>query len=118
MLLVDSSGSMEYKSSTASFPTCDPLGNTTSEKSRWIELIEVLSGGIQDYRCESVDRSSDPFKSEYSLLGTLPADYQYTSPYHRPLSGTCTPGPGTLPTNAYDYPANAIRFHPYNSPSG
>ena len=38
LLLVDTSGSMEYKSSAQSFPTCNP-GGTGSEKSRWICLL-------------------------------------------------------------------------------
>ena len=115
MLLVDSSGSMEYKSANNTFPACDPNGNTASEKSRWIELVEVLTGKIQDYRCESVDRNSTAFKNEYSLGGVLPPDANYSNPYHRPMSGTCTPGPGALPSNAYDFPANAIQYHLFSS---
>lgn len=114
MLLVDSSGSMEYKSSSSAFPTCDPTGAVPSEKSRWIELVEVLSGSIQDYRCNAVDRSSSLFRNEYALGGVDPADYQYKNTYHRPLSGDCTPGPGTLPANAYDFPSTAIKFHRYD----
>src|SRR5262245_34089793 len=103
MLLVDSSGSMEYKSSSSSFPACDPTGATASEKSRWVELVEVLTGGIENYRCQSLDRTSTAFSNEYSLSGTKPPDWFYDDPYHRPLSGICTPGPGTLPSpNAYD----------------
>ncbi|MEZ4224149.1 MAG: PilC/PilY family type IV pilus protein [Polyangiaceae bacterium] len=116
MLLVDSSGSMEYKSSSAAFPSCDPTG-PGSEKSRWVELLEVLTGTIQDYRCDSVNRGSAAFKNEYSLSGVLPPDADYLNPYHRPLSGTCTPGPGVLPINAYDYPAGAVKYHVYNNTS-
>ncbi|HEY6558305.1 MAG TPA: hypothetical protein VI072_13570, partial [Polyangiaceae bacterium] len=112
MLAVDSSGSMEYRSSSPSFPACT-AGNT--QKSRWVELVEVLTGSIQDYSCQAVNRSSGAFRDEYSLSGTPPADYQYINPYHRPVSGTCTPGPGTLPVNAYDFPLNAIAFHHINN---
>ncbi len=113
MLLVDSSGSMEYKSSDATFPACDPNGNTPSEKSRWLELVEVLTGSIQDYRCETVDRNSTAFKNEYSLAGTLPPDANYSNPYHRPLSGTCTPGPAfcrPTPTTSQRTPSSTICF--------
>ncbi len=119
MLLVDTSGSMEYKSSSSSFPTCDPTGGTPSEKSRWIELLNVLTGSIQDYRCDTESRRSSAFTQEYSLGGKLPYDYQYALPYHRPMSGDCTPGPGVLPSpNAYSFPSGAIRFHPYNDLTG
>ncbi len=116
MLLVDTSGSMEYKSSSAGFPSCVPTG-PGSERSRWVELLEVMTGSIQDYRCDAVDRGSAAFKNEYSLSGVLPPDADYLNPYHRPLSGTCTVGPGVLPANAYDYPAGAIKYHPYNDPN-
>ena len=94
MLLVDSSGSMEYKSSSTTFPACDPTKDNASEKSRWVELVEVLTGGIEKYRCEEVDRSSAGFLSEFKLAGQNPADYFYLDPYHRPLSEKCTPGAG------------------------
>ncbi|HEY3234695.1 MAG TPA: hypothetical protein VGJ84_08255, partial [Polyangiaceae bacterium] len=94
MLLVDSSGSMERKASDDQFPMCDPTGAQASERSRWIDAMEVLTGSIQNYRCESVDRGSNAFKQEYTLSGPPPYDFQYALPYHRPLSGTCTPGPG------------------------
>ena len=112
MLLVDNSGSMEYKSSANEFPTCNP-GGGENEQSRWIELVEVLTGSTQDYRCQSVDRHSAAFLNEYALDGVAPYDYQYPNPYHRPVSGSCTPGPGSLATNAYEYPSDAIRFHDY-----
>ncbi|MEB2311514.1 MAG: PilC/PilY family type IV pilus protein [Sorangiineae bacterium] len=117
LLLVDSSGSMEYMASSASYPSCDPTGAAVSGKSRWIDLVEVLTGGINDYRCDAQSRSSSAFLSEYSLGGLAPYDYQYFNPYHRLLSGTCTPGPNqaALTANAYDFPSNAILFHPYNS---
>jgi len=116
LLIVDTSGSMERKSQSQDQPTCDPTGASASQKSRWIETVEVLTGSIQDYRCQSVSRSSTSFKDEYSILGNLPYDFNYVNAYHRPLSGTCTPGPGVLPSpNAYDYPVGSIKYHPYTS---
>lgn len=116
MLLVDSSGSMEYKTSSTSYPTCNP-STSGSEKSRWIDLVEVLTGSIPNasYHCESIERNLASFRSEYSLSGTSPADYRYPVPYHRLISGLCTPKPGVLPTNAYDFPSNSIVFGQWNS---
>jgi hypothetical protein len=55
LLLVDTSGSMEYKTSSNVFPNCryDATGvvsnpPATLEKSRWIDLVEVLTGSITD----------------------------------------------------------------------
>src|SRR5687767_13717329 len=67
MLLVDTSGSMEYLSSSTDFPACDPTSNDQedNERSRWIELVEVLTGTIDDYRCAAIDRRSSAFRNEY-----------------------------------------------------
>jgi type IV pilus assembly protein PilY1 len=111
LLLVDTSGSMEYESSSNRFPTCDPDGTQASEKSRWIELVEVLSGSIQDYRCAALDRSSAAFRDEYQISSVDPYDWGYKNPYHRPLSGTCTPGPGNLPSNPYAWSEIAFHHH-------
>lgn len=108
LLLVDSSGSMEYKTSSATYPSCNPIG-TGSEKSRWIDLVEVLTGAIPDYRCKRVDRYGSAFRQEYQIPnanvapGTLnPPDYLYPVPYHRLMSGTCSPTP-TTNQNAIGY---------------
>ena len=103
LLLVDSSGSMEYKSSNASFPVCDPTTNNVSQKSRWIELVEVMTGTVKDYRCEAMDRNSNNFNTQYTLNGTDPPDRYYSNPYHRPMHKDCAPGPGTLPANVWDW---------------
>src|SRR4051812_25157589 len=108
LLLVDSSGSMEFKTD-GTFPTCKPGDGTASERSRWIDLIEVLTGRLQNYSCWSQDRSSPEFKSEFSLDGVAPYDFGYINPYHRALSNKCLVGPGVLPgTNAFSWPTNAI----------
>jgi type IV pilus assembly protein PilY1 len=103
LLLVDSSGSMEYKSSSQSFPVCVPTQDNVSERSRWIELLEVMTGDIKDYRCESIDRNGNGFNTEYSLNGADPPDRYYSNPYHRPMHKKCAPGPGTLPANVFDW---------------
>src|SRR5688572_27356323 len=59
LLLVDTSGSMEFKTD-GSQVTCNP-GNSalTNERSRWINVLEVLTGTFNDYSCESLDRISN-----------------------------------------------------------
>lgn len=126
LLLVDTSGSMEYKTSSNAFPACryDASGvitgaPVTSEKSRWIDLVEVLTGSITNYQCQTLDRGSASFKNEYKIVGSSlsnsPYDFLYANPYHRPLSGTCAPGPGTQASNLADFPTNAFNYHQYNN---
>ena len=117
MLLVDTSGSMDYKTSSNAFPTCRYSGVTdtgaTSERSRWIDLVEVLTGSINNYDCQRLDRGSANFKSEYGLSGGNPYDYLYTNPYNRPASNGCVAGPGALSlVNPALFPPGAIKFHP------
>src|SRR5215471_7802576 len=92
LLLVDSSGSMEFKTD-GTFPTCTPGDETVQQKSRWIDLIEVLTGRFQNYSCWAEDRSSTAFRSEFSLGGVAPYDFGYVNPYHRALSKNCLVGP-------------------------
>jgi type IV pilus assembly protein PilY1 len=127
LLLVDTSGSMEYKSGTNTFPQCRYDANglvanapTLSEKSRWTDVVEVLTGDIVNYDCQSLDRGSVAFKNEYKIVGgTLglnsPYDFLYSNPYHRPISGGCVIGPGTMGTNPADFPATAFNYHAYNN---
>ncbi|HEX6276835.1 MAG TPA: hypothetical protein VFZ53_27535, partial [Polyangiaceae bacterium] len=84
LLLVDTSGSMEFKTD-GSTVTCNP-GNTalTNERSRWINVVEVLTGTLNNYSCETMDRVSTTFRDgEYQpVLGTAPYDWRYPIPYH------------------------------------
>ncbi|MGC4066486.1 MAG: PilC/PilY family type IV pilus protein [Polyangiaceae bacterium] len=113
LLLVDSSGSMEYTTSALTFPNCNPTASTTgANKSRWINLVEALTGNISDYRCEAVKRNTTRFRTEYQVSnggssGPNPPDYLYPLPYHRPMSGTCAPTPGA--------DADSIRYCTYDS---
>ena len=67
MLLVDTSGSMEYKTGTATFPTCNPGSPaSTNERSRWIDVIETLTGTIPSYSCQKVDRTQTAFAASTS----------------------------------------------------
>ncbi|HEY5957589.1 MAG TPA: hypothetical protein VIV60_13580, partial [Polyangiaceae bacterium] len=112
LLLVDNSGSMEYRIEDATFPNCVP-GGTGSGKSRWIHLVEVLTGSIPDYSCEKIARNSAIFQNEYRIANATPSDnlnprdYLYPVPYHRPMSGSCAPTPGTT--------ANSVGFCRYNA---
>jgi type IV pilus assembly protein PilY1 len=127
MLLVDTSGSMEFKTDGSNV-ACNP-GNTMlpNEKSRWINVVEVLTGTFNGYSCEALDRISDTFKQgEYQLVtGTAPYDWRYPIPYHRPLSKGnigCAAAPGTLPgvspSNPFLWPvSNAVRYHRYSDSS-
>jgi len=114
LLLVDSSGSMEFKTD-GTFPTCTPGNTTLSQKSRWINLVEVLTGTINNYSCWAQDRSSLAFKNEYLLDGHTPYDFGYINPYHRALSNSCIYGPGTLPpaSTPFLFPNGAVTTYPF-----
>ncbi len=121
LLLVDTSGSMDYKTNSNSFPACHFAGSTTtgtpaegSERSRWIDLVEVLTGSISHYDCQRIDRNSAAFKAEYALGSSNPYDFLYPNPYNRPVSGECVAGPGTLDSNPALFPSTAIKYHKYN----
>jgi len=128
LLLVDTSGSMEYKTASNTFPICRydangliPSPPATSEKSRWVDMIEVLTGSITNYDCQTLDRGTTAFRTEYAIPGsplgaTSPYDFLYANAYHRPLSGGCAIGPGTISvTNPAAFPANSFNYHTYNS---
>jgi len=85
-----------------------------------VDLVEVLTGSITDYQCQTLDRGSASFKNEYKIVGSTlsnsPYDFLYANPYHRPLSGLCAPGPGTLSTtNPALFLTNAFNYHQYNN---
>jgi type IV pilus assembly protein PilY1 len=113
LLLVDSSGSMEFKTN-GEFPTCVP-GSSTSERSRWIDLVEVLTGAFQGYSCWKQERDTTAFRDEFSLGGVAPYDYGYVNPYHRPMSNLCAYGPGVAPSasSPYEWPNRAVNTFPF-----
>lgn len=119
LLLVDTSGSMEFKNDGTEV-TCNPSNLAgVNQKSRWIDLVEVMTGTIENYTCEEIDRLSTSFKTgEYKLAtGLPPYDYKYPIPYHRPLSNGCAAGPGSPITgNPFIYPTSgALNYHSYSS---
>jgi type IV pilus assembly protein PilY1 len=118
LLLVDTSGSMEQQANGSNV-TCNPATPAgVNHKSRWVTLVEVLTGTIDNYSCQELDRLSTAFSSEYALAsGQPPYDSRYPIPYHRPLSGGCAPAPGSpLTGNPFVYPtSNSIGFHYYSN---
>ena len=60
MILVDTSGSMGYdvaSPSTRPFgPTCTGNASRTNTRSRWIALLETLTGTYDNYYCTSINR--------------------------------------------------------------
>jgi type IV pilus assembly protein PilY1 len=127
MLLVDSSGSMEFaddgsvvqcdETDTSLSSTIAPKG--PSQKSRWTQLIEVLTGDINNPQCYTQDRSSTDFRTEYALNTVDPYDFNYHVPYHRILSVTggfkCTVGAGVLDSDPFAWGSTPFRYHPWNA---
>lgn len=114
LLLVDTSGSMEFKTD-GTFPACDPENTPVTEKSRWIDLVEVMTGTFDNYSCWAQDRSSTSFRDEFMLEGVTPYDFGYVNPYHRALSNMCAYGPGVLPpaTSPHAWPDKAVNTFPF-----
>ncbi len=79
MLLVDSSGSMDYAMGSASgvagrLPVCTNGPGTGSERSRWVTLVEAMNGQYSDYYCNTMDRR----------VYTGAADQYYAHTYAQP----------------------------------
>lgn len=121
LLLIDTSGSMENmidgKRPEQAGAACTPgVTMPASSMNRWATLISVMTGTIENFSCQALDRSSAAFKNEYSWGGKDPYDYKYYLPFHRVLSNGCTAGPGFMPSNWETWPAGAIKYHPHNDP--
>jgi len=127
MLLVDTSGSMEYATDGKKV-SCDQVDasltaetKAASTKNRWTQLVEVLTGDVTNYSCYTQDRSSTAFRDEFRLGGIDSYDYNYHVPYHRIVSGTggtgglCTIGAGVVDTNPFVWGTTPWKYHLYNS---
>jgi type IV pilus assembly protein PilY1 len=120
LLLVDTSGSMEFKTDGTPV-TCSP-GNTAgiNDKSRWTDLVEVLTGTIDQYSCQAINRM-DPgvgYRTSEYAVGGDPYDFRYPIQYHRPLSNSCAAGPGIQSSNPFIYPTvGGINYHTYGGTS-
>lgn len=99
LLLLDTSGSMEWRNGVvndqcfggdggacnrcvlpggAEVSQCSPTCPADQQKNRWITALEVLTGDIQNYSCRELPRNN---------ATTYAYDYNYPIPYHEPLSG-------------------------------
>ncbi len=114
LLLVDSSGSMEKMPDGKLPAVCTP--GKASDLNRWGTLVSVLTGTVKNRSCYAMNRSSSAFVNEYSIKGYAPYDKGYHLPHHRIVSNNCVAGPGVLPSNAFSWPSNAIKYHIYNKP--
>jgi type IV pilus assembly protein PilY1 len=117
LLLIDTSGSMENMidgtSPDASVTNaCAP--GTTTPMNRWATLVSVLTGSIDEFSCQAAPRSA-AFSTEYGFNSQPPYDLNYYLPFHRILSHGCAIGPGTAPTNWWDWPATAFKQHDYTN---
>lgn len=122
LLLIDTSGSMENmvsgKRPEQGGAGCTPgVTMPASKMNRWATLVSVMTGSIEGFSCDAVDRSSDAFKNEYAWNGVAPYDHRYYLPFHRILSNGCTAGPGTMIPQWDFWPPGAIKYHPYNNPA-
>lgn len=101
MIVVDSSGSMEWKPScpcitdgcSECLPDCsvlnDPLTHDPppEKKNRWAVLLEALTGKFNNFQCARIART---------LANGMSYDVDYPKPYHRPWicpdgTGNCVP---------------------------
>lgn len=101
MLLLDTSGSMEFMISPDSNgkPVLPNCSNSPPDKNRWASLVEVLTGSFQTgaFGCQTVQRTDPSFVSEYALPGTTnPYDYNYYLPWNRIYANGCTIGAGNI----------------------
>ncbi len=111
LLLTDTSGSMEYEVDGTLPDAASVCSSTGSYKSRWINLIEALTGTINGYGCFSHDREDSVFISEFELPGPVaPYDQGYFLPYHRATSNGCMYTPGNLATNPLAWDPNPFDF--------
>ncbi len=130
LLLVDTSGTMEYlikpdASGANVLPgavpgsECDPSKPAATTLNRWASLVSVLTGTINGFSCQATPRNTPEFKAEYGLGVTplpganwlAPYDWSYYLPFNRMYSNGCTPGPGVKSSNWYDWPVGSIHYH-------
>lgn len=58
MLALDTSGSMEWETGSNKLPHC--AGSLTDDtKTRWISVVEVLTGSYKGFKCKEMPRSGD-----------------------------------------------------------
>ena len=123
LLLIDTSGSMEYMADGTSplvgaDKKCLPPAPGATNLNRWATLVSVLTGTVENFSCVAVPRDNTApfgFESEFTFNGALPYDRGYHLPFHRILSNDCTPGPGNADVTWASWLGDAIKFHPWDS---
>lgn len=93
MLLVDSSGSMEYKlgcscatpACTECAPDCD-----AAERNRWATVLEALNGRFESFDCAADERRGGIYAGQY--------DQGYLIPHYRIVDGLVQRDDGILDT--------------------
>lgn len=123
MLLIDSSGSMEYVGNcTCTTLTCRECmtncASATPERNRWANVLEVLTGSWPTYTCQT-----DATRRGTAASGTVYTG-QYDEDYY--LSHTVHPGPATqAPNGVLDTYVDRVKFglmtfdaHPTYTPFG
>lgn len=132
LLLVDTSGSMEYLISpngagAPQLPVCNPANALLqNDQNRWATLVSVLTGEIQNFTCSPIDRNTAAFQTEFGLSGVPPVDWNYYLKHNRIVSNGCVMGPNQaawppVPATTggvFDFPANSFLGHPYNAIGG
>lgn len=119
LLLVDTSGSMEWRTNTLNnecigrdggpcnrtstgVSLCAPTAPAAEQRNRWTTAIEVLTGSIDNFSCVEVERT-DP--AQY--------DYLYPISHHVPLSNGVPlnrPGASQIGDGILDVYADRVRF--------
>lgn len=119
LLMVDTSGSMEFMTD-GDLPVCNPADPLAqNDKSRWIDLVEVMTGNFDSYSCWAQARNTSGFRNEFQHGTQPPYDFGYVNPYHRALSHSCLFGPGVMPdsTNPYAWPNGGVNTFQFESGS-
>ena len=129
LLLVDTSGSMEYMVSPNAqgkpqLPVCNP-GNPLlqNDQNRWTTMVDVLGGEVQNFSCLPSDRNSPAFKTEFGLAGGNPVDWNYYLKHNRIISNGCVMGPNqaawppATPGGVFDFPPNSLQSHNWSNPN-
>jgi type IV pilus assembly protein PilY1 len=105
LILLDSSGSMEYAvdrlDEEGHVPVCHETRQAGFDyvKSRWVVAAEVLTGAFNDYWCSYDFRNDDPDRE----------DYMYVTPHVVP-HGTVQDGSSQRPDGLLDLFGDTIKF--------
>jgi len=96
LILLDTSGSME-RFPNGKLPTV-AANSTSTEKTRWVQALEVLGGSLDNYALLNQPRTGADFTNEYGLGGQAPYDLDYFLSHYRALSNNCAIGSSSLST--------------------